>query len=201
MKHILTSQRVDIVADYNEKRDCLDQRWTEFLHACDCILIPVPNHAENLRAILKSFKPDGILLTGGNSPVLYGGNSSERDGIDAFLLGYAVSARIPLMGVCRGMQSIVLHFGGTLKKIDGHVAVKHIIEYNVEVNSYHTLAADYLPDTLAATAHSNDNAIEALRHVSLPIEGIMWHPERNQPFDERDIGIFQKIYNHKEMKA
>jgi len=64
----------------------------------------------------------------------------------------------------------------------------------MEVNSYHTLAADNLPDVLEITASSNDNAVEALKHVSLPIEGIMWHPERNQPFDGRDVEMFRKLY-------
>jgi putative glutamine amidotransferase len=196
VKYIFTSQRVDIAANYNEKRDCLDQRWADFLHACGYILISVPNHTETVETMLKSFAPSGILLTGGNSPAPYEGNSPERDKTDALLLDYAVSANIPLMGVCRGMQSIVLYFGGTLKEVPNHVSAIHSIHGNInrEVNSYHSLSVNSMPSELSVLAKTKDGNIEAIKHNRYNIIGIMWHPERETSFCKEDIKMFKELF-------
>jgi len=196
MKYIYASQRIDI-SETNERRDCLDRRWAQLLYLCGLIIIPVPNHKETLEVMLKTKPPDGILLTGGNSPVLYGGDSPQRDETDNILIDYAVSKSIPLLGVCRGMQSIIMFFGGSLMNVSNHVAVRHIIsgDINCEVNSYHTLALEQLPEELKATAYSGDNIIEAVEHLSKPIKGIMWHPEREEPeFNKDDVLIIKEFF-------
>jgi putative glutamine amidotransferase len=200
MKYIYASQRVDVFTSYGERRDCLDQRWADFLNICGFALVPIPNHAETLKAMLTTLPPGGILLTGGNNSVSYGGISPERDETDAMLIDYAVSSGTPLVGVCRGMQSIVLYFGGTLKEIQNHVAARHKVsgEINREVNSYHTLATDSLPVVLEATAHSSDGIIEAIKHHVLPINGIMWHPEREFPYCAHDVQLIKTSLKSKE---
>jgi len=198
MKRILISQRVDVIESYSERRDALDQRWSELLWEAGCLGLPVPNHRRALTELLKVLPIDGILLTGGNSPVEYGGLAQERDETDELLISFAVSNNTPLLGVCRGMQSIVLYFGGTLRKVKEHVAVRHeiIINNNLHrsstrnVNSYHEYSPDKLPDALTIFAQSMDDEIEYLRHKNLPIAGIMWHPEREIPFMPDDIELF-----------
>ncbi|GHU39665.1 glutamine amidotransferase [Spirochaetia bacterium] len=195
-KIIFTSQRVDIIKDYNERRDALDQKCARFLWETGCISFPVPNHANSANFLLHNYTPAGILLTGGNNPVPYNGDAPERDEVDSLLIQYAVSNKIPLAGVCRGMQSLVLYFGGTLKKVKGHIAVKHQIngEITREVNSYHSLSADSIPREFTVLAHSGDGEIESIRHNTLPITGIMWHPERDDPFSKLDIELFKSIF-------
>lgn len=199
MKRIYVSQRVDVVADYGERRDALDQCWTSFLQETDALPFPLPNECQAIKVILETAPPDGILLTGGNNPVEYGGNAPERDGADSMLLDYAIRHKIPLIGVCRGMQSVLMHFGGSLREVDGHVAVKHSVNGKIgrTVNSYHRLAADRIPSGLLVLAQSEDGVVEAVRHESLPIMAIMWHPERETLFVNEDLDLFQEIWSGK----
>ncbi len=190
---------MDIIADYGERRDTLDQRWASFLRETRALPFPVPNDYQSILEILKTAPPDGILLTGGNNPVKYGGNAPERDEIDALLIDYAVTYKVPLIGVCRGMQSIILYFGGSLKKTDGHIAVRHPVngQLNQIVNSYHGLAPDIVPPCLEVIAYSKDGLVESVKHPSLPIMAIMWHPEREKEFNKDDIELFRNIWNRK----
>jgi putative glutamine amidotransferase len=194
VKRILISQRVDIIESYRERRDALDQKWAELLWQSGCTGLPVPNHLQTLTELVKSLSIEGILLTGGNTPVDYGGSAPERDIIDNFLISYSVDNNIPLLGICRGMQSIVLYFGGTLRKIEGHVAARHFINISRNVNSYHEYAPDMLPDELEILAQAGENEIEYIKHKKLPIFGIMWHPERESPFAPEDIELIQNVY-------
>lgn len=201
MKKILVSQRVDVVPSYGEHRDALDQRWASFLAETGAVAIPAPNHLKTVQFLLETIVPDGILLSGGNSPVAYGGSAPERDKTDALLIDYAISHKCPLAAVCRGMQSLILHFGGDLYQIEGHVTASHTVSGAIsrEVNSYHTLAACGLPDSLILLASAPDGAIEAVRHGELPMFAVMWHPERAIPFNCEDITIFKNLWANGEI--
>ena len=195
-KRIYTSQRADLVSGYNETRDALDQKWSDFLLQTGGLLFPMPNNPEAVEKILENSPPDGILLSGGNSPVAYGGASPERDLIDELLLNFAIEHEIPLIGVCRGLQSIILHFEGSLKPIENHVKVDHPVngKINRTVNSYHTLAAESISSELLVLAACCDGAIESICHKALPILGIMWHPERTDPYSLEDIDLFKNFW-------
>jgi putative glutamine amidotransferase len=197
-KILFASQRVDSIKDYQERRDALDQRWAELFWQMGLLLQPVPNHAQTVTALLDKFHPDGILLTGGNDPVAYKGNAPERDEVDTLLIDYAVRNKKPILGVCRGMQSIIAHFGGTLKKIDGHIAVTHNVdgEINREVNSYHAYTVDTLPDVCRVLARSSDGTIESVQHITLPIMAMMWHPERVDPFSKDDLKLIRHFFDN-----
>lgn len=189
MKLVLISQRVDEIKDYGELRDSLDEQWHSLFGKMDTVLLPVPNVPENLQYILEKINPDAVILSGGNTPVVYGGTAPQRDKTDEKLIQYAMQENIPLLGVCRGMQSIALYFGSTLKKVEGHVAVRHRIDGNItrEVNSYHSYAIDQIGNGLRVLAESMDGVVEAISHVQYSIYGIMWHPERVSGFDIKDI--------------
>ncbi|MDR2965736.1 MAG: gamma-glutamyl-gamma-aminobutyrate hydrolase family protein [Treponema sp.] len=195
MKQILVSQRVDTIESYNERRDALDQKWADFLWEAGIIGLPVFNHALSLNEIIKSIQIDGILLTGGNTPVEYGGSAPERDNTDNFLISYAIKNNIPLLGVCRGMQSIVIYFGGSLHKVENHVAKRHDLDSSYNVNSYHEYAPDNSGSELDIIQKATDGVIEHIKHKNLPIAGIMWHPEREKPFNKRDIELFNAFFN------
>lgn len=103
-----------------------------------------------------------------------------------------VNAKTPIFGICRGMQALNVYFGGTLKQhINGHptneedreelvhkVSVQNAF-VNFAVNSMHHQVIDKLGSDLEATAHSVEmfKKVEAIRHTSLPIAGVQWHPE------------------------
>lgn len=197
MKKIIFTQRVENVAAYQERRDCGDQNIVRFLSACGYLPIPIPNVPEVLEGFLHTVKPEGIVLTGGNSLVKYGGDAPERDDTDRFLIQCAVERKIPLFGFCRGMQSVLDFYGTPLMNVSGHVAVRHKIFGQLgqrEVNSYHNQAAIEIPDPLEELARTEDGVIEAVRHNQLPILAIMWHPEREKSFDERDMEQVRMLF-------
>lgn len=197
MKTVIFTQRVEVVESYNERRDCADQRIAEFISECGYIPIPVPNNVDLAEKIVESIKPSGIVLTGGNSLVKYGGNAPERDVMDTKLLVLAIEKKIPVYGFCRGMQSILDYFGNELVQIQGHVAVRHTVVGRIqgERNSYHNQACVKLVDScgLDVLAQTEDGVIEAVKHKNYSIIATMWHPEREMPFLEADKNILQNL--------
>lgn len=199
MNIVFFTQRVEIVESYGERRDCADQRISEFISACGFLPIPLPNKCELLGKVFSQIKPAGIVLTGGNSLVQYGGNAPERDAVDEELIKIALQKRIPLYGFCRGMQSILSYFGNHLINVENHVAVRHVIRegtVSYEVNSFHNQACVQLKESsgLTVKALSEDGVIEAVCHEHFPILGTMWHPERESVFDERDIARVKELF-------
>ncbi len=194
MKIVAISQRVDNIKEYGEIRDALDEQWHRLFWQMDAVLVPVPNLPESIPAVLERLRPEAVVLSGGNTPVVYGGTAKQRDKVDEMLIEYAVQYSRPLLGVCRGMQSVALYFGSSLRKVEGHVAVKHEVtgEINRTVNSYHTYAVDRLGGELRAAAWTKQGEIEALQHQTLPVFGMMWHPERMNGFDKDDIKLIRE---------
>ncbi|MBR2075958.1 MAG: aminodeoxychorismate/anthranilate synthase component II [Exiguobacterium sp.] len=101
------------------------------------------------------------------------------------------AGRIPILGVCLGHQTIAQAFGGKVvhaerlmhgktSKIqhDGKSIFKKIPQQSV-VTRYHSLAVERssLPECLVVTAETETGEIMALRHRTLPIEGVQYHPE------------------------
>ncbi len=95
----------------------------------------------------------------------------------------------PTLGVCLGHQVIVQAFGGEVARArallhgkastlthDGQ-GVFTGLEPRVEAGRYHSLAATRVPDVLHVSAHTSDGEVMAVRHTSLPIEGVQFHPE------------------------
>ncbi len=199
MTLIAVSQRV-AKTTHGERQDCLDQQWSVFLHSLGLTALIIPNHTPTARALLENHVPHGVLLTGGNDLAAYGGDAPERDAIENVLIDYAIDRNAPLMGICRGMQMIAHRFGGTLTKVEGHVNTRHAVVFSAgerSVNSYHDYAVSELSDDLEAIARTRDGMIEAVRHRKLDVTGIMWHPERNEPFDTADAELFRSTYHVK----
>jgi len=103
----------------------------------------------------------------------------------------AFAGRIPVLGVCLGHQSIVQQQGGkivraerlmhgktSLIKHDGRSVFEGITQ-PFEVGRYHSLCAETesLPDTLEITAETDSGVIMGVRHKSLQMEGVQFHPE------------------------
>jgi putative glutamine amidotransferase len=197
MKTIAITQRVAVEPDHQERRDCLDQAWTRFLLACDLYPVPVPNNAAAARALCASATIDGILLTGGNDLVTYGGDAPERDETEYALLDLAEQRDMPVIGVCRGMQMIQHRLGVKLRPVEGHVTPCQRIRIDgrpVEVNSYHSFAALQTHPPLDAWAFAEDGVIEAVRRADDRLVGVMWHPERMPTFATSDIALFRRVF-------
>ena len=94
----------------------------------------------------------------------------------------------PVFGVCLGMQGLVTAYGGTVGRgVPAHGAVANIrhdaagvfrdLPQDFAAVRYHSLQATTLPDSLMASAHSADGVVQGVRHRSLPLEGVQFHPE------------------------
>ncbi len=189
--------RVDDWSERVERRDAIDQRWIKLLVACGCMPVLLPNHLPTVKMILSQLTIRGFLITGGNDLSKYGGDSPEREESERWLLRYACSRGKPLLGVCRGMQLIQDYWKVPLERVEGHVAARHIVhsgDGSASRNSYHRFGARTTVDELEVTARSQDGVIEAVAHREFPIRGIMWHPEREYPFDTTDISMIQQFF-------
>lgn len=194
MKRIFISTRVEVLDEIGERRDAVSQEWSHLLHACGLLPVFLPNHLPSILRIGKEIPMDGILLTGGNDLVCCGGNAPERDEVEAYLLEQAQDKKIPLLGVCRGMQMILKAFGASLCKVQNHTRVEHPLQGSGRVvNSFHNWGA-YDGGTLEPLEFAEDGVIEAARHPALPITGIMWHPERYHPFRDEDLLFFKRVF-------
>lgn len=189
MTIIAVTQRVD-EANHGEIRDSLDQRWSVFLNACHLTPLILQNHLSSVEKLINKYPINGVLLTGGNC-------TEARDAVENFLIEYAINNQIPLMGVCHGMQMIQSFFGVSLQPVQHHVQPRQSITVNGSqeiVNSFHDLGTTETVPELTVWAHAEDGVVKAVRHITLPMVGIMWHPERFQPFQSRDIELFKTSY-------
>lgn len=187
------TQRADAVEGRAERRDALDQRWATFLDVAGCLAVAIPNVTADAAALLDRLDLDLLILTGGNDVAAHaelGDAAPERDRIEHALLAEAAARTLPVLGVCRGMQMMVVHAGGAVRRVEGHVGHSHEITVSSPllglgagvrvVNSFHrwALHPSDLPADLVAAAHAPDGTVEAVRHVTRPLLGVMWHPER-----------------------
>lgn len=198
MKVVLYTQRVEIVESYNERRDCADQNIPRFIDSCGYLPIPLPNVWDVTRKVIMNVKPAGIILTGGNSLVKYGGDAPERDAVERKILNECLKQEIPVFGFCRGMQVILDYFGCELERVDGHVAVRHRLfgQYEgMDVNSFHNQACFQIREPLEVMAKTEDGVIEAVRSREKSIIATMWHPEREHPFVDADVRRVQELFD------
>jgi len=132
---------------------------------------------------ISALKPNRIMISPGPC-------TPDQAGISLAVIKY-FAGKLPLMGVCLGHQSIGQTFGGKVvhaKKImHGKTSsIEHInkgvftgIPSPYTVTRYHSLVVerDTLPDCLEVTAWTEDGEIMGLRHKTLAVEGVQFHPE------------------------
>ncbi len=123
--------------------------------------------------------------------VISPGPGTPRDAGVSMDMIRALAGRIPIFGVCLGHQSLVEVFGGNVVRaarlMHGKVsAVNHDgkglfsgLPPHFSAGRYHSLIAEpqSIPDVLEVTARTPEGEIMGVRHRSLPIEGVQFHPE------------------------
>lgn len=129
-------------------------------------------------------RPDGIVLSPGPC-------DPDRAGICLPLIDAAAKARLPLMGVCLGHQSIGQAFGGRVIRapVPMHGKVDNIrhegrgvlagLPSPFRATRYHSLVVERasLPDCLHVSGWTEDGLIMGLAHNQLPVWGVQFHPE------------------------
>lgn len=147
----------------------------------------VPCRVERNDAItveeIEDLNPDGIVI----SP----GPGYPRDAGITLSVIKRFAARVPIFGVCLGLQAIGECFGGRvvraksikhgkLSKVyhDGR-GVFRFLRSPILATRYHSLVVDRetLPPCLEITSHTIDGLIMGLRHREYPVEGVQFHPE------------------------
>lgn len=153
---------------------------------------------------------DALVLVGGGDidPRRYGqaphpqvGDiDPRRDDFEFGLLAKAMDLELPVLAICRGMQLVNVHLGGTLiQHLEGGEAhgahiypratrvhavttepdsiARRCYGPRARVNSFHHQGIDQLGDGLVVTALADDGVIEAVQSTRHPIAGVQWHPE------------------------
>ena len=123
--------------------------------------------------------------------VLSPGPGRPKDFAIGDTLDLLIEKRIPVFGVCLGLQGIVEYFGGSLGVLDepmhGKLSVVHALPSRLllglpqrfTVGRYHSLFAEQgsFPAVLKVTAETEDGVIMAIEHKGLPIAAVQFHPE------------------------
>lgn len=151
-----------------------------------------------------------LLLPGGGdiTPAFFGQRNHGSRSIDTELdilqmqaLEFFLRQRKPVLGICKGMQLINVHLGGTITQHIGTASTHqwkgtdqmHYVYHSglsrtdffyqlygssTLVNSAHHQAVDRLGQDLVPVCRAGDNMIEGIAHLSLPVIAVQWHPER-----------------------
>lgn len=173
---------------------------------------------------------DGLIFSGGGdiSPTLYGGLphhsiylvDEERDDFELALAKAAFTAKVPVLGICRGMQilsvasgaELISHvpevYGGAISHRLDHPRrpIAHPVQVNpvsrlqkllqatdITVVSWHHQAVKTVPACWQVVAQAADGLVEALEHVQHPwMIAVQWHPELS-PHDPIHQRLFQAL--------
>lgn len=148
---------------------------------------------------------DGLVLTGGADvdPARYGAENTaskvdpQRDEIEFALFEGALARELPVLGICRGMQVINVHRGGTLDQhvpaherydvdpaarihsasVEAGTALHELYGDTAAINSLHHQRLADLGDGVRPVAWDRDGTIEAIELEDVDVVAVQWHPE------------------------
>ena len=195
------SLRIVDAPNYDEKRDALSHDWPTLLEKLGFHPIYIPNTLKHVDEFFSDMSLDGLILSGGDNV----GENKNRDETENLLLKLSIDKKIPVFGVCRGMQMINVASGGTLYgDIPSEIGTEVIHRNNGEVmheiavtesyplifpegqdtfmvNSWHHQGLKNIPDGINVVARSFDGLPEAI-YIDEKLHPFMiavqFHPER-----------------------
>ena len=206
---------IGITANYSDIDATVRDRYYKQIINAGGVPVIIPPIADTAIIADTLEKVDGILLTGGGdynplwcgeepSPKLHNINR-ERDAAELILTRLAYNKQIPMLGICRGIQTLAMALGGHVAQdIGSQATIKHSQDADREeathsvtieegsilfsiyhnrigslpVNSFHHQAVDNPGSLFRATAHSKDGIIEAIESTEYKnVMGVQWHPE------------------------
>ena len=189
----------------------LTRTYTDIVAAAGGVPVVLPPLVEAAGAVGRL---DAVLLSGGGdvAPDRYGAAPHprtgrphpQRDAAELAVLDAALTAGLPVLGVCRGAQLLNVALGGTLHQHlpdvvghDGHNPtpgaftdvdvrldpagrVGAAVGPRLRVRCHHHQAVDRLAPGLVATGWAGDGTVEAVEDVTRPfVVGVQWHPEED----------------------
>lgn len=181
MKNIAVSQRLLEIHEgqaLNALSDDIYKLFFDLNYQC----IPIPNilgekkYSDYFTTWCGLWSIDGFLLTGGDDAK----RNDSRSSLESKILKYSELHQLPVLGICRGFQAMVLYLGGSLVECTGHVGKVHELNGQIssEVICFHEQTISQLPHQFYVTEKSSDGLIEGAARSDRPWIGWMWHPER-----------------------
>lgn len=168
---------------------------------CRITVVPADTAAEEVLAL----RPDGVFLSNGPGDPAAMSSTVEQIRVIA-------ESQVPMFGICLGHQVLGKTFGGGTFKLKfghrgGNQPIKDLATGKVEITSHnHGFAIDpdsLGPDVEITHVNLNDGTVAGIRHKSLPVFSVQYHPEAAPgPHDaEHHFARFIKILEEKKMAA
>ena len=205
---------IGITANYDDGKSMLAEGYYKKVVAAGGVPLLIPPMDDTATIINTLDRIDGLILSGGGdynplfcgeepSPRLHSING-ERDLPELLITRLAYNRQIPMMGICRGIQTLAMALGGTVRQDIGDTEglIKHsqdahrsVPTHSVSVcddsvlhhiygsrtlyvNSFHHQAVGEPGDKFRVVARSSDGVVEAMESTEMKsIIGVQWHPE------------------------
>lgn len=189
--------------DFSGKRILLIDHEDSFVHTLAGYLRRTGAEVQTVRVARGSkLDPEVVAHFAPHVLVLSPGPGTPEDFNLDHTLDIADERRLPVFGVCLGLQGIVEHFGGKLDTLSypAHGRASRVtvtggrlfqgLPTSFDAGRYHSLCADVttLPAALESTAKTDDNVIMAVEHRERPIAAVQFHPESLMTMGD-EVGI------------
>ena len=205
---------IGITSNYADGEERLSRYYYKSVEKAGGVPLVIPPSADTDTIINTLNHIDALLLSGGSdfNPLYCGEEpsarlhsiNSERDLPELLVTRLAYNRQMPILGICRGIQTLAMALGGTVRQdiADTDGLIKHSQDANrnvpthsvsvcedsvlhniygsrtIYVNSFHHQAVGEVGDRFRVVAHSCDGIVEAMESTEMKsIIGVQWHPE------------------------